>query len=340
MKPEKNAMTRAFFEVLKGSEKVVCSDETLTSNYQNCLVSSPYDYIPSELVTLSNLTSPGFLSSIDSFKELQEASAPAERLANLYRRNKVFSLGNLFGTRMIQGKELHPKKALHDFYSEEEETSQKENERNETKESSKNEYQGKGLKSLTVAVKEILTTEESASFKEVAKLILEDYVRKSNQSLDPKEKDEKEEQNIKRRVYDALNVLVSSGYLLKEGKVVRRNETNKKIKTLSKKSQIDFLKSSLAQKKDSIQSKKIQLEANMDEVESLRRLIERNKARSDDRLISLPFFIVKASNADCSNMHITKQIDCQKYGLFSNRPFEILGDLAIVSRLERQNIPK
>ena len=340
MKSEKDEMTQAFFKALKESEKIVCSDETLTSNYQNCLLSSPYDSIPSEFVTLSNLTSPGFLSSVESFKEFQEVSTPVEKLASLYGKRKVFSLGNLFGTKLIQVKELNPNKTIDDFYSNEEETSQKENEKNKRKGGSRNEYQAKGLKSLTVAVKEILTTKESVSFKEVAKLILEEHIKKKNLFFDPIEKNGKEEQNIKRRVYDALNVLVSSGYLIKEGKIVRKNEVSKRIKTFSKQSQIESLRTSLAQQKDSIKSKKIQLEKNKYEVECLHRLIERNKTRSDNNLISLPFFIVKASNSDSSNMHIKKQIDCQKYGLFSNRPFEFFGDLEIVSMLERQNVSK
>lgn len=36
----------------------------------------------------------------------------------------------------------------------------------------------------------------------------------------------KEEQNVKRRVYDALNVLIAAGVLIKEGKKVKKN-TNK-----------------------------------------------------------------------------------------------------------------
>ena len=44
-------------------------------------------------------------------------------------------------------------------------------------------------------------------------------IREINLSKNKKEGG-KEEQNIKRRVYDALNVLISSGILKKEGKKV------------------------------------------------------------------------------------------------------------------------
>jgi len=39
---------------------------------------------------------------------------------------------------------------------------------------------------------------------------------------------EKEEKNIRRRVYDAINVLISADVLRKEGKIVRLNITQKR----------------------------------------------------------------------------------------------------------------
>lgn len=63
----------------------------------------------------------------------------------------------------------------------------------------------KGLKILSVLVKEIVEQSNGISYKEVARRILQDQCFETVRDEDEK----KEESNIKRRVYDALNVLIS-----------------------------------------------------------------------------------------------------------------------------------
>ena len=87
----------------------------------------------------------------------------------------------------------------------------------------------KGLKLLSVIVKDIVVEKQSTTYKEVADIILKDTIKFENLNLNSKLEIAKEEQNIKRRVYDALNVLISAGVLIKEGKMVRKNYNNKKI---------------------------------------------------------------------------------------------------------------
>ena len=87
----------------------------------------------------------------------------------------------------------------------------------------------KGLKLLSVIVKDIVVEKQSTTYKEVADIILKDTIKFENLNLNSKLEIAKEEQNIKRRVYDALNVLISAGVLIKEGKQVRKNFNNKKI---------------------------------------------------------------------------------------------------------------
>lgn len=87
----------------------------------------------------------------------------------------------------------------------------------------------KGLKLLSVIVKDIVVDKQSTTYKEVADIILRDTIKFENLNLNTKLEIAKEEQNIKRRVYDALNVLIAAGILIKEGKYVRKNANNKKI---------------------------------------------------------------------------------------------------------------
>lgn len=101
----------------------------------------------------------------------------------------------------------------------------------------------KGLKMLSVIVKDIVIDRGSTTYKEVAEIILKDSIKHDNLNLNTQREVAKEEQNIKRRVYDALNVLISAGILIKEGKKVRKNETNQKIIISNKRMKTNTLKS-------------------------------------------------------------------------------------------------
>ena len=75
-------------------------------------------------------------------------------------------------------------------------------------------------------VKDIVMTRKYTTYKDVANIILHD-----GEEPDPGvQAVSREEQNIKRRVYDALNVLISAGVLVKDGKKVKKNQSSKLIR--------------------------------------------------------------------------------------------------------------
>jgi len=76
----------------------------------------------------------------------------------------------------------------------------------------------RGLRVLSLKVRDIVSKKKKTSYKEVAEALLQDL----SQKLKGKSQAEisKEEQNVKRRVYDALNVLIAADILRKEGKLV------------------------------------------------------------------------------------------------------------------------
>lgn len=90
--------------------------------------------------------------------------------------------------------------------------------------------QNKGLKLLSVVVKDIVISKKWTTYKEVAEIILRDSMEGQFGGPHSQVGVTREEQNIKRRVYDALNVLISAGVLIKEGKRVRKNASSKLIK--------------------------------------------------------------------------------------------------------------
>jgi hypothetical protein len=103
----------------------------------------------------------------------------------------------------------------------------------------------KGLKMLSIAVRDIVIERQCTTYKEVADTILQEMMKfdkfKKGQKLDIS----KEEQNVKRRVYDALNVLISAGVLTKEGKKVRKSDATSKLKVNYKRSDINSLNAKL-----------------------------------------------------------------------------------------------
>jgi hypothetical protein len=99
----------------------------------------------------------------------------------------------------------------------------------------------KGLKLLSVIVRDIVIEKQSTTYKEVAEIILKDTIKDEHLNTSHKTEILKEEQNIKRRVYDALNVLISAGILIKDGKRVRKNENVMKIKINIKRSEINSM---------------------------------------------------------------------------------------------------
>ena len=119
--------------------------------------------------------------------------------------------------------------------------------------------QNKGLKILSIIVKEIVKERKSTTYKEVAEVIIRDNLRFQNRGIVDSEKYKKAEQNIKRRVYDALNVLISASILVKEKKNVRINHKNTRISINDKRNRINILNSeivNLTRNKRPFQSKK------------------------------------------------------------------------------------
>jgi hypothetical protein len=96
----------------------------------------------------------------------------------------------------------------------------------------------KGLKQLSLVVRDIVIEKKSTTYKEVADIILRDTLELEDPGLQTQAKIRKEEQNIKRRVYDALNVLISAGVLIKEGKLVKKDNSSKLMKANQLKAQI------------------------------------------------------------------------------------------------------
>jgi len=108
-----------------------------------------------------------------------------------------------------------------------------------------NNIKSKGLKLLSIIVFDIVNDKVTTSYKEVADLILKDTILNYGPKTDKKNELSREEQNIKRRVYDVLNVLISASTFLKEGKIVKKNNLDSKIIIKNKRAELNSMYSKL-----------------------------------------------------------------------------------------------
>eukprot|EP01083_Nonionella_stella_P268747 908814_1 len=104
----------------------------------------------------------------------------------------------------------------------------------------------KGLRHYSVKVCERLQQVGSTTYNDIASSLVNDFLIENNHSIEPGE-----EKNIRRRIYDALNVLCSLGIIYKDKKKIRwrglqhtagqatndqyRNELNQKLELSAKK---------------------------------------------------------------------------------------------------------
>ncbi|CAD8165960.1 unnamed protein product [Paramecium pentaurelia] len=150
--------------------------------------------------------------------------------------------------------------------------------------------------------------------------------------LDGQQNDrQKEIKNLRRRVYDALNVMISIGIVVKENKLMRKNAET----------QVNLTKQNLIIRKqklkEQLQIKKASATTQIKQQESLKKLVELNKMRDVDEneKIRFPFILVKTqlNNIDEDELVLeqNKQMDYLK--VFSKNSLDLQLDLSVVQKL-------
>lgn len=155
----------------------------------------------------------------------------------------------------------------------------------------------RGLKRLSVKVRDLVFKLKETSYKDVANKLIEELVTDGEydeygRKLDKKsshEKKTKEEKNVRRRVYDALNVLIASGVLKKNANknVLYEEKPENRMKGLKlvikKKNEYkkrDLLKS-INFKRFNNQNKRERLRESLEKLIAYKKLIERNKSLTE-----------------------------------------------------------
>ncbi|XP_075992242.1 transcription factor Dp isoform X2 [Anticarsia gemmatalis] len=189
---------------------------------------------------------------------------------------------------------------------------------------------GKGLRHFSMKVCEKVRNKGFTSYNEVADELVLEFAAGMHGSADSQQYDQK---NIRRRVYDALNVLMAMNIISKEKKEIRwlglPTNSVQECTALEKEKQ---------SKLEQIQKKTQQLQELILQHISFKSLIERNKEAeskgvkpSASSAIHLPFIVVNTSDKALIDCSISN--DKTEYMFNFDKRFQIHDDIDILKRM-------
>ncbi|CAH0603177.1 unnamed protein product [Chrysodeixis includens] len=189
---------------------------------------------------------------------------------------------------------------------------------------------GKGLRHFSMKVCEKVRNKGFTSYNEVADELVLEFAAGMHGSADSQQYDQK---NIRRRVYDALNVLMAMNIISKEKKEIRwlglPTNSIQECTALEKEKQL---------KLEQIQKKTQHLQDLILQHISFKSLVERNKEAevkgvkpSPSSAIHLPFIVVNTSDKALIDCSISN--DKTEYMFNFNKRFQIHDDIDILKRM-------
>jgi hypothetical protein len=180
--------------------------------------------------------------------------------------------------------------------------------------------QCRGLKYLTGKVKNIIFTKGFISYKEVS-----DELVRELEIIDGLDR-EKEEKNILRRVYDALNVLIASGVVVKQNK--------KYVWHYSGNEGIELLKKSLREKSERIEEKRRALKEIWRKFAAVKDLFNRNIVKKEPDAIKFPFIVVATEEHPENMIRMECSSDRTDVCIKFMKNIRLYGDLEVVLQLD------
>ena len=179
---------------------------------------------------------------------------------------------------------------------------------------------GKGLRHFSMKVCEKVESKGTTTYNEVA----DELVAKFSKPDDPKFCADQayDEKNIRRRVYDALNVLMAMDIISKEKKEI----TWKGLPATAKEGDLESLRAEKARAQASIEKKNAYLLELVEQYKSYQALLQRNAARAAVGVvpsgIQLPFILVQTKPNATVEVEISEDQQVVHFD-FNSTPFQI-----------------
>ncbi|XP_069060737.1 transcription factor Dp-1 isoform X1 [Pleurodeles waltl] len=201
------------------------------------------------------------------------------------------------------------------------------------KRSKKGEKNGKGLRHFSMKVCEKVRKKGTTSYNEVADELVAEFSTLDNH-ISPNESQAYDQKNIRRRVYDALNVLMAMNIISKEKKEIKwiGLPTNSA-------QECQNLEVERQRRLERIKQKQSQLQELILQQIAFKNLVQRNrqteqqtnKAPPSNSVIHLPFIIVNTSKKTVIDCSISN--DKFEYLFNFDNTFEIHDDIEVLKRM-------
>ncbi|XP_071501333.1 transcription factor Dp-1-like [Diadema antillarum] len=198
----------------------------------------------------------------------------------------------------------------------------------------KREKESKGLRHFSMKVCEKVQKKGVTSYNEVADELVREFSQPAHQFLPPSEQHQYDQKNIRRRVYDALNVLMAMNIISKEKKEIHwiGLPTNSR-------QECDKLETEKKARLERIRQKKSQLQELILQQIAFKNLVTRNKRLEEsgssppttNSAIHLPYIIVNTSKKTVIDCSISN--DKYEYLFNFNDTFQIHDDIEVLKRM-------
>lgn len=184
----------------------------------------------------------------------------------------------------------------------------------------------RGLRHLTSLVKQVVSSNQATSYKEVAvKLIKKLIVTRGPDRI-------REEKNVRRRVYDAINVLIAAGVLEKHGKSVTWKEDWDSI-------EFEELRLQHGEALSKVKVKREELTKVLKNYISVKALLQRNSSQIPQTTkVAFPFIIVSTCDTDRNSVSIFANKAATSVKLQFSQPMTLFGDIDILMKLKMFSI--
>ncbi|KAK7404307.1 hypothetical protein VNO78_05092 [Psophocarpus tetragonolobus] len=191
---------------------------------------------------------------------------------------------------------------------------------------------GRGLRQFSMKVCEKVESRGRTTYNEVADELVAEFSHPSNSELTP-DQQQYDEKNIRRRVYDALNVLMAMDIISKDKKEIQwkglpRTSVN----------DIEELKTELLGLRNRIEKKTAYLQELEEQLIGLQNLIQRNEqlyscGNPPSGGVSLPFILVQTRPHATVEVEISEDMQLVHFD-FNSTPFELHDDNFVLKAMK------
>lgn len=193
---------------------------------------------------------------------------------------------------------------------------------------------GRGLRHFSMKVCEKVESKGRTTYNEVADELVAEFTNGENMLVSP-DQQQYDEKNIRRRVYDALNVLMAMDIISKEKKEIQwKGLPSTEI------DDIEPLKTEHMQVRGRIEKKAAYLKDLEEQIVGIQNLIERNESQSVPvNGVALPFILVQTRPHATVEVEISEDMQLVHFD-FNSTPFELHDDAYVLKAMKFCDNPK